>query len=137
MTVSVVVLVGEETMGFELPINVGMETFSFEGLDVYQRSIEFLALSAQVVAKLPRGHAMLADQLKRAALSIPLNIAEGSGRVGEDDARRQRAIARGSAMECAAILDACRVLGIIDQGTLIPARHLLLRIVAMLTRLSR
>ena len=45
--------------------------FSFERLVVYQRAIDFLALSAQVVNELPRGSGFLADQLKRAALSIP------------------------------------------------------------------
>jgi len=50
----------------------------YERLDVYQRSIEFLALAFAVAERVPRGYASLADQLRRAAMSIPLNIAEGS-----------------------------------------------------------
>jgi four helix bundle protein len=48
----------------------------YERLDVYQRSIEFLALAFAVAERVPRGYASLADQLRRAAMSIPLNIAE-------------------------------------------------------------
>ncbi|MEA2060653.1 MAG: four helix bundle protein, partial [Thermodesulfobacteriota bacterium] len=42
-------------------------------------------------------------QLKRAAWSIPLNIAEGCGKSSINDKRRFYSISRGSAMECAAI----------------------------------
>ena len=47
-----------------------------EKLDVYQCSIEFLALSVQVIETLPKGYSALVDQLKRASWSIPLNIAK-------------------------------------------------------------
>jgi len=57
--------------------------FGFEGLDVYRCSIEFLALAWRLAEALPRGQSALGDQLRRAALSVPLNIAEGAGRIGD------------------------------------------------------
>jgi four helix bundle protein len=111
--------------------------FGFEGLDVYQRSLELLTLSSRVSTELPPGHHALADQLRRASLSIPVNIAEGAGRTGNRDGMRHYGIARGSAMECAAIFDACRVLKLADPDLLDQARALLLRIVSMLTKMCR
>ena len=110
---------------------------SFQRLDVYQRAIEFLALTADLSAEIPRGNAALLDQLRRAATSIPLNIAEAAGRTGAADAARAYAIARGSAMECAAALDALLVLKIVEAKTHQRGCELLARIVAMLTRLCR
>lgn len=44
---------------------------SFQRLEVYQRSIEFLALALEVIAELPtKGHADIADQLRRACAAI-------------------------------------------------------------------
>lgn len=111
--------------------------FNFQKLDVYQRAIEFLALAMTVVDSLPRGRGALADQLKRAALSIPLNIAESQGRPSPGEAARAYAIARGSAMECAAILDAARVMRAIDDAQTSQARVLLYRIVQMLSKMCR
>jgi four helix bundle protein len=51
------------------------------------------------------GQGDLRDQLRRASSSIPLNIAEASGKTGRADRAHFHAIARGSALECAAILD--------------------------------
>jgi four helix bundle protein len=110
---------------------------SFQKLDVYRCAIEFVALSAEAARALPRGHAELRDQLRRAAFSIPLNIAEGAGRMSDADAARHYAIARGSAMECAAVLDVIRVAGLVGAARYDQANELLHRIVAMLTRLSR
>lgn len=110
---------------------------SFQRLDVYQRSIEFLALSSRLIAGSPKGHAALADQLRRAALSVPLNIAEAAGRTSERDGARHYAIARGSAMECAAIMDAAKVLGLVSDGEHAEAVGILERIVAMTTKLCR
>lgn len=111
--------------------------FNFQRLDVYQRAIEFLAVAATITDELPRGSGALSDQLKRAALSVPLNIAEAQGRSSPGEAARAYAIARGSAMECAAILDAARVLNAVDETRATTARVLLVRIVQMLTKLCR
>jgi four helix bundle protein len=70
-------------------------------------------------------------------MSIPLNIAEAEGRTGCADKARTYAIARGSAMECAAILDVYRMLGIIDELSYRQGTDLLGRVVAMLTKLCR
>ena len=104
---------------------------SFQRLDVYQRAIEFLALTAAVSSEIPRGHSALLDQLRRAASSIPLNIAEGAGRTGKADAARSYAIA------CAAVMDALLVLKAAEPSTHQRGLELLSAIVAMLTKLCR
>jgi four helix bundle protein len=110
---------------------------SFQKLDVYRCSIEFLAFSSKVVSEVPRGHSALLDQLRRAATSVPLNVAEAAGRTGAADGARAYAIARGSAMECAAVLDALEVLGLVERTRHQQGLELLGRIVAMLTKLCR
>jgi four helix bundle protein len=109
---------------------------NFQRLDVYRCSIEFLALVVGL-PELPRGYAALGDQLRRAALSVPLNIAEATGRTTEPDTARHFGIARGSAMECAAVIDTYLVLAIIDRDQHTKAIDLLERVVSMLTKLCR
>ena len=111
------------------------EGFAFERLDVYQRAIAFLVVAARIISELPGGNASLTDQLRRAALSVPVNLAEGVGRSRVADRRRHYAIARGSAMECAAILAACRALQLASPDLLGHGRSLLLRVVKMLSKL--
>ena len=110
---------------------------SFQRLDVYRVAIEFLALAAEITPNIPRGYANLADQLRRAATSSPLNIAEAAGRSSDADAARHYAIARGSAMECAAVLDALKVLSALDGTRYARGMELLEREVSMLTKLCR
>ena len=107
--------------------------FEHERLDVYRTSIELLVLADLVAGKLPKGRAYLADQLRRAATSIPLNVAEGVGEFAPGDKARFDRIARRSATECAAILDAANRLELADVHGIAVARDRLLRIVAMLT----
>jgi len=78
---------------------------SFQRLKVYQHAIELLDLVIDIVEQLPRGHAVCADQLNRAAESVARNIAEGSGHISEADSSMHYKIARGDAMQCAASLD--------------------------------
>ena len=108
-----------------------------EKLDVYNRSIDFLAIAVKLTIHLPKGYSTLADQLKRASMSIPLNIAEGCGKSTKPDKKRFYTIARGSALECAAIMDVMKVLGIGDGKDLSEGKELLTRIVAMLTRMGQ
>jgi four helix bundle protein len=55
------------------------------------------------------------DQLKRAAFSIMLNIAEGAGRFTKPDKRNFYIISRGSAFECVAIFDFLKDLNKVSQ----------------------
>ena len=79
----------------------------------------------------------MAEQLRRASLSIPLKIAEGSGKSTGPDQRRFYTIARGSAMECAAIIDAYCALGLIGPSRAQEVDQLLLSAVRMLSKMSR
>jgi four helix bundle protein len=105
----------------------------YERLDVYRVALEFRALASSIT--LPAGHRELRDRLDRASLSIVLNTAEGGGRVGAADKSRFYAMARGSAMECAAILDVLRLGQLVPGPVCNNGRSLLVRIVQMPTRL--
>ena len=112
-------------------------TFTHENLDVYCRAIDFVVVADEVAASLQRGRSYLTDQLRRAATSIALNIAEGAGEFNRREKKRFYRIAKRSTTESAAILDVCSRLGLSDREKIEQGRALLLRIVAMLTRLVR
>jgi four helix bundle protein len=114
-----------------------MPTFGHQKLDVYQVAIDFVALADEVAQHLPRGRAYLADQLQRAAVSVPLNIAEGAGEFSRKDKRRFYRMALRSATEAAAILDVCVRLELGEPASVAVGLNLLDRIVAMLTRMIR
>ena len=76
---------------------------AIERLDVYRVAVQFLGTVPRLVPA--RGAADLRDQIERAFSSIVLNLGEGAGRISKPDRARFFAIARGSATECAAILD--------------------------------
>ncbi len=111
------------------------ETFTHENLDVYCRTIDYVAVADGVATSLPRGRSYLSDQLRRAATSIALNIAEGAGEFNRREKARFYRIAKRSTTESAAILDVCLRLDLADAEKIQQGRDLLLRIVAMLTRL--
>jgi four helix bundle protein len=109
----------------------------YERLDVYQCAIEHLAFVFESIPKIPRGWSALADQWRRAATSIPLNIAEAVGKTSEAERSNRYAIARGEAMECGAIIDVVRLLGVVPEADLARAKQLLVRVVGMLSRMCR
>ena len=80
-------------------------TFDHEKLDVYRLSIDYVSFSFQIAKQLSGANRHARDQWLRAAQSIPLNIAEGNGKQSLKDKNRFFEIARGSALECAAIHD--------------------------------
>lgn len=109
---------------------------SHERLDVYHKSLDFLEIAITVNANFPRGSSALADQMKRASMSIVLNIAEGAGRLTTADKNRHFVIARGSAFECAAILDVALRTSAIDKAIYCDGKVLVTSIAGMLTRLA-
>lgn len=114
------------------------EPLAHERLDAYRVAIEFCEVSQAITKRLPRTKGQLGDQLSRASESIVLRIAEGVGaEFRSADQKRYFRGARGSALECSAALDLCRIRGVGSPAQLQQGRALLLRIVQMLTRLSR
>ncbi len=88
--------------------------FDFEKLEVYSKAKQFnsvvsLFLEQAEVSKNKK------DQLERAAFSIMLNIAEGTGRFTRPDKKNFYIIARGSAFECVAIFDYLSDQKVIDK----------------------
>ena len=87
---------------------------SYRDLRVWQASFE-LGLAAYAVARrLPRDERFeLGSQIRRAAISIPSNIAEGYGRLHRGDYVRHLSIANGSLKELETQLDFAQRLGFV------------------------
>jgi four helix bundle protein len=106
--------------------------FDFERLDVYRLASDHLTHVART--PIPPGYR---DHLDRAADSILLNIAEGVGKpFGSRDRKRFFRIALGSAKECASAWDILCIRRRVEEATARSARQMLLRVVAMLTRMA-
>ncbi len=89
--------------------------FDHEEIDVYRRSVVYVAFSYTRANTLWGNNRHARDKWLRAAKSIPQNIAEGNGQHSLKDRRRFFDCARGSALECAAIHDTLTVCHAIDR----------------------
>jgi four helix bundle protein len=78
--------------------------FDFQNLVVYKKAKSFHVNCKKIILenKLDR---YVVDQLGRASFSVPLNIAEGSGKFSKAHRKNYFTIARASLFECVAILD--------------------------------
>ncbi len=91
-------------------------TFNFESLQVYQKSLLLAEQIYRISQKWPREHLFgITDQLRRASLSIILNIAEGSSRT-KKDFRHFLIISRGSCFECVPLLKLALILKLISTS---------------------
>jgi four helix bundle protein len=108
------------------PVVTTLETF-----DVYRVSLDACRSCAPIS---PALSANLRDQLLRASSSSVLNTAEGFGSASRGVKRRHYEIARGSAMECVAVLDLAVALGL--QDDVAGARALFTRAAMMLSKLE-
>ena len=112
--------------------------FMFEKLEVYQRAVNFAERMTVLTKSFPaQGHYHLVDQLRRASLSISLNIAEGNGRWHVKDRKNFWWIARGSVFECVPLLELCKRAKLITEDTWAELRAELEVLSKMLTALIK
>jgi four helix bundle protein len=89
---------------------------SFRNLNAYIKAKELVSIVYTLIKKFPKEEQYaLCDQLRRVVISIPANIAEGSGRLTTKDQSHFYSIAYGSLMEILAQLDVASDLGYITK----------------------
>lgn len=110
----------------------------FEDLQVWQKSRELVKVIYRITSRFPKEEQFgLCNQLRRAAISIGSNIAEGSARNSEKDFARFLLIAIGSAAEIRAQLIYAHDLEFIDQTTMDSAIPVVYEISRMLKGLRK
>ena len=98
---------------------------SFRDLLVWQRAIQLSVAIYRLTKDFPREELYgLSSQIRRAAVSVPSNIAEGHGRLGTGEYRQFLGIARGSNFELQTQLEIARALGFGDSKLLDEAEGL-------------
>jgi four helix bundle protein len=85
---------------------------SYRDLVVWQKSIDLVVETYRLAGSLPASERyVLRDQLLRASISVPANIAEGQGRLSKADYVRHLSVARGSLLELETLLHVARTVG--------------------------
>lgn len=110
--------------------------FDHERLTVDPRSMEFVRWAGAALERIP-ARTSARDQLDRASTSIPLNIAEGNGRHTAADRCRFLDSGRGSALECAAVLDVLVARGVLAEAEVEVPKGQRAEVVSMLVGLIR
>lgn len=103
-------------------------------LFVYHKAREALRSCEKVARAVESARPDLSDQLRRAAASIVLNTAEGANEFSAREKSRFYRMARRSAAECHAVLDALTDLGLVEEHTVAEARSGLAQTGALLSR---
>jgi four helix bundle protein len=100
---------------------------SFRDLYIWQASVDLAVDVINVTNEFPRQQRwVLVEQMQRAAVSVPSNIAEGRGRISQRELRHFLGIARGSLYELDTQFEIARRIGLLDAAT----RHALAERVA-------
>jgi len=89
---------------------------SFRDLTVWQKSMQMAVSVYRLTRGFPKEETYgLISQMRRAAVSIPSNIAEGHGRLNTGEYRQSLGVARGSNFELQTQLEIARALGMGDS----------------------
>jgi four helix bundle protein len=105
---------------------------SFENVDIWQKAHEFVLMTYRITETFPKHELFcLTSQLRRAAISIPANFAEGYRRESKREKVRFYNISIGSLEECRYYLRLAKDLGYSDTTDL---RAILESISKMLTK---
>ena len=116
----------------------GMETFSFENLNAYKEAKSLVVDVYKLIAKFPQSERFaLSAQLQRAIVSVPSNIAEGSGRVSYKEKIHFLEIAYGSLMESFCQLEIACELNYISAEELAKIKEKLLAVSRLINGLSQ
>ena len=111
--------------------------FNFEELDVYRKAIDLVNNIYSLTKPFPKEEVFgLTSQLRRAAVSIPINISEGTARTKKDFSRFID-IARGSVFECVTLLQISIKQDHIDNRKYAELRNDLTELSKMLSGLKR
>jgi four helix bundle protein len=111
--------------------------FSFENLDVYNKAIDFVSSIYSLTKAFPPEEMFgLTSQIRRAAVSIPSNVSEGSTR-SKKDFSRFIDMARGSVFECVTLLQVSFKQGYISQKKFADLGNELTDLSKMLSGLKR
>ena len=103
---------------------------SFRDLKVWNLAVDMTTLVYAVTAGFPKSEIFgLSSQMRRAAVSIPSNIAEGSARGTKKDFKQFVAIARGSNCELQTQLLIAARLGFVQQQKVDEIQVSLMRLV--------
>jgi len=85
---------------------------SFRDLQIWQKSMQLAVATYQLTKGFPREELYgLTSQIRRSAVSVPSNIAEGQGRLNLGEFRQFLGIARGSNCELQTQLEIASALG--------------------------
>lgn len=88
----------------------------YKQLIVWQKADEFVKLVYLVTKDFPSEEKFgVTSQLRRASLSVPLNIVEGQARASDKDFVRFLVISRASLMESAYLLELSKYFGYLDE----------------------
>ena len=113
------------------------ERFDFENLKVYQRALEYVDFVYEITKSFPNAEVFsLTDQFRRAAISICLNTAEGSGGT-KIEFNRFLKIGRRSIRECVAITEISYRQKFIDDRFRNQSRSLCLELSKMINGLMK
>jgi four helix bundle protein len=111
---------------------------SYRGLDVWQKSYLLAREVYRHTEAFPRREVFgLISQLRRAAVSVPTNIAEGYCRRGRGEYLHFVGVAQGSAGELDTLLSLARDVGYLEPGPAEELERLLNDVGMMLTRLAQ
>ena len=92
-------------------------TEEVKNLKAWQKAIELNKEIYALVKDLPKNETYaLSDQMRRAAVSIPSNIAEGKGRRSNKEYLQFLSIAKGSCYELETQLVLCEELNLVEKG---------------------
>ena len=115
-----------------------MKSSDFRELKVWQKAMELTVEVYSIVKLLPRDEQfVLSDQMRRAVISIPSNIAEGQGRESMKEFIRFLSVARGSLRELSTQLEICERINYLEQSQTAKANDLIEEIDKMLNALSK
>ena len=96
--------------------NVKKRIESHRDLLVWQKSMDLVEAIYRITQKLPSHEQFgLISQLRRAAVSIPSNIAEGYGRQSSGSYRQFLSVSRGSLLEVETQIEICVRLGYLTE----------------------